>query len=84
MKISFANVYSRHMVVPERRENSPQGENMVRGFDRIIDKVAASSDVYQPTNEVHPRRLSIITAILSSSLAKQKMLEQNRPYSIIK
>jgi len=27
---------------------------------------------------------SIITAILSSSLAKQKMLEQNRPYSIIK
>ncbi len=30
---------------------------MVRGFDRIIDKVAASSDVYQPTNEVHPRRL---------------------------
>jgi hypothetical protein len=57
MKISFANVYSRHMVVPERRENSPQGENMVRGFDRIIDKVAASSDVYQPTNEVHPRRL---------------------------
>ena len=33
MKISFANVYSRHMVVPERRENSPQGENMVRGFD---------------------------------------------------
>ena len=55
MNISFANVYSRHMVVPERRENSPQGENMVCGFDRIIDKVAASSDVYQPTNEVHPR-----------------------------
>ena len=45
------------MLVPERRENTPQGENMACGFDRIVDKVAASPDVYQPRNEAYPCRL---------------------------
>ena len=58
MNISFAGAYSRHMLVPERRENTPQGENMARGFNRIVDKVAASPDVYQPRNEAYPRRLA--------------------------
>ena len=31
---------------------------MARGFNRIVDKVAASPDVYQPRNEAYPRRLA--------------------------
>ena len=58
MNFSFVFPLSGYMLVPERRENTPQGENMARGFNRIVDKVAASPDVYQPRNETYPRRLA--------------------------
>ena len=84
MNISFANVYSRHMVVPERRK--------IRLRAKIWSVVLIELLIKWPPAQTFINRQmkstlvdwSIITAILSSSLAKQKMLEQNRPYSIIK
>ena len=60
------------MLVPERRENTPQGEKMARGFDRIVDKVAASPDVYEPRNEACPCRLEDNYSKIKLGLGKAK------------